>query len=109
MINFDWIQQLDHARISNLSNLVPALQDVAFDEGRQYSLPWQSGMTGIGFNPSAVGKEITSINDLFDPALAGRVTMLATTPPAMSTSAGSTRAGCARISSPRIARPRGSH
>lgn len=76
MIGFDWIQQLDQDNIPNLSNLVPALRDVAFDEGRQYSIPWQSGMTGIGFNPAAVDKEITSINDLFDPALAGRVTML---------------------------------
>jgi spermidine/putrescine transport system substrate-binding protein len=59
-----------------MSNLRASLQDVTFDPDRAYSLPWQSGMTGIGVNPTAVDKEITSINDLFDESLAGRVTML---------------------------------
>jgi spermidine/putrescine transport system substrate-binding protein len=76
LIGLQWVQELDHSNIPNMSNLRAALEDVAWDEGRTYSLPWQSGLTGIGVNPSAVDKEITSINDLFDPALAGRVTML---------------------------------
>jgi spermidine/putrescine transport system substrate-binding protein len=76
VIDLGWAQELDHDNIPNMSNLVDALRDVAFDEGRRYSLPWQSGMTGIGLNPAAVDIEVTSINDLFDPALAGRVTML---------------------------------
>lgn len=76
LIGLQWVQELDHSNIPNMSNLRAAYQNVAFDEGRTYSLPWQSGLTGIGVNPSAVEKEITSINDLFDPSLAGRVTML---------------------------------
>jgi spermidine/putrescine transport system substrate-binding protein len=76
VIGLDWIAEINPDNVPNMSNLVAALQDVTFDQGRRYSLPWQSGMTGIGVNPSAVDKEITSINDLFDPALAGRVTML---------------------------------
>ena len=76
VIDLEWAQPLDHENIPNMSNLVSALRDVVFDEGRRFSLPWQSGMTGIGVNPAAVDIEITSINDLFDPALAGRVTML---------------------------------
>jgi spermidine/putrescine transport system substrate-binding protein len=39
-------------------------------------MPWQSGMTAIGYNPQATGRELTSINDIFDPAFAGKVTML---------------------------------
>jgi spermidine/putrescine transport system substrate-binding protein len=76
LIGLQWVQELDHSNIPNMSNLREAYQNVAFDEGRTYSLPWQSGLTGIGVNPSAVEKKITSINDLFDPSLAGRVTML---------------------------------
>lgn len=76
VIDLEWAQPLDHDNIPNMSNLVSALRDVVFDEGRRFSLPWQSGMTGIGVNPAAVDIEITGINDLFDPALAGRVTML---------------------------------
>jgi spermidine/putrescine transport system substrate-binding protein len=76
VIGLDWIAEINADNVPNMSNLVPALQEVTYDEGRRFSLPWQSGMTGIGVNPSAVDKEITSVNDLFDPALAGRVTML---------------------------------
>jgi len=76
MIGLDWLQEIDQANIPNMSNLRASLQDVAFDPERTYSLPWQSGMTGIGVNPTAVDTEITSINDLFDESLAGRVTML---------------------------------
>ncbi|HSJ46756.1 MAG TPA: hypothetical protein VK923_18925, partial [Euzebyales bacterium] len=36
-------------------------------------------MTGIGVNPTAVDMRITSVNDLFDESLAGRVTMLTET------------------------------
>jgi spermidine/putrescine transport system substrate-binding protein len=76
VIGLDWLAEINADNVPNMSNLVPALRDVTFDTGRKFSLPWQSGMTGIGVNPSAVEREITSINDLFDPALAGRVTML---------------------------------
>lgn len=76
LIGLDWLQEIDQANVENMSNLRESLQEVAFDKERKFSLPWQSGMTGIGVNPTAVDKEITSVNDLFDEALAGRVTML---------------------------------
>jgi spermidine/putrescine transport system substrate-binding protein len=76
VINLDWAQELDHNSIENISNLRESLREVTFDPGRAHSLPWQVGLTGIGVNPAAIDVEITSINDLFDPALAGRVTML---------------------------------
>ena len=76
VIAFEWMQELDHNNIPNISNLRPELQKPVFDDGRRYSLPWQSGLTGIGVNPSAIDKPITSVEHLFDPALAGRVTML---------------------------------
>jgi spermidine/putrescine transport system substrate-binding protein len=39
-------------------------------------MPWQSGMTGIGYNRKQTGREIKSINDLFDPKFKGRVSWL---------------------------------
>ena len=39
-------------------------------------VPWQSGAVGLGYNPKKTGRELNSINDLFDPAFKGRVTML---------------------------------
>ena len=76
MINLGWLEPLVHDRIPNMENLVSGLQDVEFDPGRKFSLPWQSGITGIGYNPKLVGKKITAVEDLFDPALAGKVTFL---------------------------------
>ena len=34
------------------------------------------GMTGIGYNPKKTGRELTSVNDIFDPKFKGQVTML---------------------------------
>jgi spermidine/putrescine transport system substrate-binding protein len=40
-------------------------------------MPWQSGITGIGYNPKLIGHEITSWNDLLDPKLSGKIGMFA--------------------------------
>jgi spermidine/putrescine transport system substrate-binding protein len=78
LIRLGWIQELDKSNIPNADNLQDNLRDVEFDKGRKYSLPWQSGFTGIGYNPAATnGKKVDSIDQLLtDPSLKGRVTML---------------------------------
>jgi spermidine/putrescine transport system substrate-binding protein len=55
--------------------MVSGLRDPSFDPGRKYSIPWQSGMTGIWVDKSKA-PEIKSVNDLFDPKYKGKVTML---------------------------------
>lgn len=75
-IRFGWTEELDKANIPNAANLVASLQNPSFDPGRKYTLPWQSGLTAIGYNPNVTGRELTSINDIFDPAFSGKVTML---------------------------------
>ena len=52
------------------------MKDVSFDAGRKYSVPWLSGMTAIGYNPKKTKRELTSVNDIFDPKFKGQVTML---------------------------------
>ncbi len=79
---------LDKSAIPNWVNLIPALQDVPFDPGRQFSLPWQSGFTGIGWNRRLLERElgvseITSLDQFFDPRLKGRVTILVEMPDTM--------------------------
>jgi spermidine/putrescine transport system substrate-binding protein len=77
-IRLGWVQELDKGNIPNAENLEDSLADVEFDPGRRYSLPWQSGFAGIGYNPDATGgKKIESMDQLLtDPALKGRVTLL---------------------------------
>jgi spermidine/putrescine transport system substrate-binding protein len=76
MIRLGYVQKLDKANIPNAKNLKSQYEDVPFDKGRTYSLPWQSGMTGIGYDPDKLGREITKVDDLFKPDLKGRITML---------------------------------
>ncbi len=77
LIENGWVEKLDKDLIPNIENLIPAQQSPPFDPDREYSLPWQSGMTGIAWNPKVSGGDVTSIEQLLtDPALKGKVTML---------------------------------
>jgi spermidine/putrescine transport system substrate-binding protein len=74
-------QKLDKAAMPNSGNIIPSLASVSFDPNREYTLPWQSGIGGLGYNISAykdaTGNDtLTTVDQLFDPALKGRVTVL---------------------------------
>lgn len=77
MIQVGWIQPLDAAKVPNLhANLIDSLADVGWDPERQYSAPWQSGLTGIAYNKAKV-KEVRSFEELLSRKdLRGRVTLL---------------------------------
>ena len=48
MWDLGYLQKLDPDALQPVfDNLIPSLQDPAFDPGRTYSIPWQSGMTGL--------------------------------------------------------------
>lgn len=75
---------LDYRRIPNARNLLPRLQSASFDPDRTYTLPWQSGFTGLGWNTPLLKERlgvdrIESIDQFFDPRLAGRVSVLSET------------------------------
>lgn len=76
MIGLGWTEEIDAGNVPNKDNILAALADVAFDPGRARSLTWQSGLTGIGYNPELTGRELETVEDLFDPEFAGRVTFL---------------------------------
>jgi spermidine/putrescine transport system substrate-binding protein len=76
LIRQGYVQKLDKANIPNASNLNPALQDVGFDPGREYSLTWQSGYAGIGYRKDKVGRELKTVEDLWAPDLKGKVVVL---------------------------------
>ncbi|HKA68881.1 MAG TPA: spermidine/putrescine ABC transporter substrate-binding protein [Actinomycetes bacterium] len=83
LVRLGWVQELNKANIPNAANLEANLQNVGFDPGRRFSLPWQSGFTGIGINRKAVrdlGVDPDSINSidalLNTSELKGKVTAL---------------------------------
>ena len=71
-----WLTELDPSKLPNFTQYAaPRVQARAFDPGNKFTIPWQSGFTGIGYNPKLTKREITSFNDLFDPAFKGKVGM----------------------------------
>ena len=76
MIEKGWVEELDKDVIPNIINLAEVQKHPGFDPDRKYSLPWQSGMTGIAYNPKLT-KPILSIDQLLeDKSLKGQITVL---------------------------------
>jgi spermidine/putrescine transport system substrate-binding protein len=77
MINLGWLQRLDHANLPNVeANLLSTLKSPPWDPNRDYSVPWQSGLTGIAYNASVTGP-VGSFSELLTRSdLKGRVTVL---------------------------------
>jgi spermidine/putrescine transport system substrate-binding protein len=71
-----WCEPIDKDNVPNMSNLVENLKSANHDPERTYTLPYQSGAIGIGYNRKLAGREIKSIDDLFDPKFKGRVSFL---------------------------------
>ena len=68
---------LDLSKLPNFTKYAgKSFQNPIYDPGNKYSVAYQWGTIGIGYNPAKVGKTITSWNDLFDPKLKGRVAIL---------------------------------
>ncbi|MEI2779226.1 MAG: spermidine/putrescine ABC transporter substrate-binding protein [Tetrasphaera sp.] len=76
MIRDQLVQPLELIQMPNAGNLLPPLKEVSFDPGRNYSLTWQSGFAGIGYDKEKVGKDLKSLDDLFSPELRGKVVVL---------------------------------
>ena len=75
-IELGYAQKLDAANIPNKSNIRAILAEVGFDQGRNYSLTWQSGFAGFGWNVEKIKKGVRTIEDLFAPANKGRIVVL---------------------------------
>jgi spermidine/putrescine transport system substrate-binding protein len=81
MIELGFAEKLDKDAIPNIVNLLEVHASPAFDPNREYTLPWQGGMTGIGYDPTKTGGDVTSLEQLFtDPNLKGKVTFLTEMP-----------------------------
>lgn len=76
MWDLGYLQEINRDDLPTVfETMLPSLENPSFDPGRKYSIPWQSGMTGIWVDTSKA-PEIKSVNDLFDPKYKGKVTFL---------------------------------
>ena len=80
MYDLGYVQNLDKSGIPDVEkNLIPSLQHPTFDPNRNFSVPWQSGMTGLIVRTD-LAPHVNSICDLFDPKYKGKVDMLTEIP-----------------------------
>jgi spermidine/putrescine transport system substrate-binding protein len=76
MIKLGYLIPLDKRRLTNFERYAGSfVKDPTYDPGNAHSTPWQSGITGIGYDPKLTGRDITSFTDLMDPAFKGKVGM----------------------------------
>jgi spermidine/putrescine transport system substrate-binding protein len=76
MHQLGYLQELDKSALPNVkANLVANLKHPPFDPERSYTVPWQSGMTGIIVNTEEAS-DVHSLCDLFNPKYKGKVDFL---------------------------------
>lgn len=76
MFDLGYLQEIDQADLPNVSeHLLPSLESPAFDPERKYSVPWQTGMTGLMVNTKEA-PDVKAINDIFNPKYKGKITVL---------------------------------
>ncbi|HET9154084.1 MAG TPA: spermidine/putrescine ABC transporter substrate-binding protein [Solirubrobacterales bacterium] len=76
MRQLGYLQNLDKSAIPEVEkNLRGPLQHPSFDPNRDFSVPWQSGLTGIIVRKD-LAPNVHSICDLFDPQYKGKVEFL---------------------------------
>ncbi len=67
---------LNHANIPNISGVNKALKNPPYDPGMKYSIPYQWGTTGFGYNSKKLTGTVDSWSPLFDSKYKGKITML---------------------------------
>ena len=76
MDKLGYLQHFDYSQLPNVKkNLIPALRHPAADPKRPFTIPWQSGMTGLIVRDD-LAPGVDSINDLYDPKYKGKVSLL---------------------------------
>lgn len=78
MIKNHWLIPLDHSRMPNFERYAAqSIRSPNYDPGNKFTVTWQSGITGIAYDTTSIDREIDSFKDLWDPAFAGKVGMMA--------------------------------
>ncbi len=74
-----WLNEIRESRVPNKKNLRDDLLNSKADPGRKVTAPYMTGMVGLAYNKAATGRDISTIDDMWDPAFKGRVSLLSDT------------------------------
>lgn len=76
LVRLGWLETINTAATPNFpANLLDNYVARSFDPDTNIAAPWQSGMTGLGFDQNVTGP-LTSLAALWDPANKGKITYL---------------------------------
>ncbi|GAB3808418.1 spermidine/putrescine ABC transporter substrate-binding protein [Humibacter antri] len=77
MVDNGFVMELDHSRLPNFAKYAAQnVRNPPYDPGNKHSVAYQSTLTGIAYNTKLINREITSFQDLLDPAFKGHVGMM---------------------------------
>ena len=71
MYELELLAEINYDNIPNFENIAATFKDPPYDPGNKYSVPYQWGTTGIGYNAELFEDPPSSWAYLFDPAVAG--------------------------------------
>jgi len=76
LIRLGWVEQMNLGDLPNVqANLLDIYKNVTWDPTNDHHVPWQSGMTGMGYDKAKTGA-LTSLASLFDAKYKGKVDYL---------------------------------
>lgn len=77
LLEQDQLTKFDRSKLPNVNaQMIPMVQRAGFDRARDWSIPYQAGMTGLVYNSKLYPKGIKSVTDLWAPELKGKVSLL---------------------------------
>jgi spermidine/putrescine transport system substrate-binding protein len=78
MIAAGMLEKIDMNNVSNIKNLDPAHYKLYFDPTGEYSVAYFWGTTGLAYDSQALGRDITSWKEIFEPPddLKGKIGMI---------------------------------
>ncbi|MGV1005182.1 MAG: polyamine ABC transporter substrate-binding protein [Candidatus Nanopelagicales bacterium] len=76
LIALGWLNPISELRWTNKKNMRTDLLDAKADPGRKHTAPYMSGMVGIAYNSAVTGRDLTKVDDMWDPAFKGKVSLL---------------------------------
>jgi spermidine/putrescine transport system substrate-binding protein len=76
LVRQGWLEEIDKSQTPNFpANLLDSYIGRSFDPDTKFAAPWQSGMTGLGFDQKKTGP-LDSLDVLFSDKYKGKVTYL---------------------------------
>lgn len=77
-ISEELVLETNPNQMENFKNIMPQFQDVPYDPGRKYSVPWLWGTTGVAVNTSIYSGDVDTLSVIMDPPpeLAGKINVV---------------------------------